>query len=135
LSGSHQKQFINLLHKDDIFNYEFVPQHIETELLCGEQQRLSFALSFSSYKEESSIQMQKLSNNNFSDIKLDDNSLMFNSFKKIKIQNKNSFEKTLRNEFKGLQDSKMYSKYIDLNLQSQIMKEHPVNLLEVPSNK
>ena len=46
--------------------------------------------------------MQKLSNNNFSDIKLEDNSLMFNSFKKIKLQNKSPFEKNMRHEFKGL---------------------------------
>ena len=34
---------MSLVHKDDIFNYEFAPQFIETELLCGEQQRLSIA--------------------------------------------------------------------------------------------
>ena len=79
--------------------------------------------------------MQKLSNNNFSDIKLEDNSLMFNSFKKIKIQNKSTHEKNMRHEFKGLQDSKLYSKYMDLNLQSRIMKEYPINFLEIPANK
>lgn len=31
-----QRQVMSLVHKDDIFNYEFAPQFIETELLCGE---------------------------------------------------------------------------------------------------
>jgi hypothetical protein len=54
---------MSLYHRDDIFNYEFAPQMIETELLAGEQQRLSFSLNFSSYKEESSLVMQKLTSN------------------------------------------------------------------------
>lgn len=113
---------MSLVHKDDIFNYEFAPQFIETELLCGEQQRLSFALSFSSYKEESSIQIQKHSNNNYTEIKQDENSLMFNSFKKVKFSaakpdQAQTQPKGNRGEGTSLaQSSKLFAKYKDLNL-------------------
>ena len=31
-----QRQVLNLVHKDDIFNFEYPHQLLETELLCGE---------------------------------------------------------------------------------------------------
>jgi len=79
---------MSLYHKDDIFNYEFTPQMIETELLASEQQRLSFSINFSSYKEDSSLVMQKLtSNHQFTETKLTEG-MMFTTFKKQKQANR-----------------------------------------------
>ena len=36
LENSDAKQDITLVHKEDLFNYEYAPQVIETELLNGQ---------------------------------------------------------------------------------------------------
>lgn len=129
-----QKQVLNLVHKDDIFNFEYPHQLLETELLCGEQQRLSFSLSFSNYTEESSVQIQKHSSSNCLEIRSGDNSMAINTLKKIKTPHqKTKKSKAQRNEIMGFNDSQLSSKYMDLNLQTQILKDFPITLLEVPT--
>lgn len=129
-----QRQVLNLVHKDDIFNFEYPHQLLETELLCGEQQRLSFSLSFSNYIEESSVQIQKHSSSNCLEIRSGDNSMAINTYKKIKTpHSKSKKSKAQRNDMKGFNDGQLSSKYMDLNLQTQILKDFPITLLEVPT--
>jgi len=60
--------------------------------------------------------------------------MAINTFKKIKTASpKAKKSKTQRNDMKGLNDSQLSSKYKDLNLQTQILKEFPIGLLEVPT--
>jgi hypothetical protein len=60
---------------------------------------------------------------------------MFNTFKKMKIPDSKP-EADNKNFKDTLQDnSKLFAKYKDLNLQTQILKEYPINFLEMKSEE
>jgi len=48
---------MNLVYKDDIFNYDLAQQFIETEMLSDDKQKISFTYSFSSFKDDSSMKI------------------------------------------------------------------------------
>ena len=58
-------------------------------------------------------------------MKHDENSILFNTFKKIDQNNQKSNKIQLENH-------KSYIKYKDLNLQAQILKNYPISALETP---
>lgn len=56
---------------------------------------------------------------------------MFHSFSKRKSGRDNTRQNAQKNEFKGLEDSKLSTKFEEANLHLKVLKEYPLEPLEV----
>lgn len=104
---------VNMVHQDDIFNYDMNTLNMEHELRKVNS-KLSFTINFSNYSQDSSCNIHNLSMSEHHEdpVKSFRNSVMFTTLVKKNTQQPHKSE----NSFNNLDDTQMRHYYDDLSL-------------------